>query len=93
MANKVKEVYKDKLEMVSVRLVKDPPLMSKTNINSPEAAVKLLGEYLCQMDREVICVINMRTDGVPINCSVSRSCARWREVKNNGKKRRQRRSF
>lgn len=70
MASKVKEVYKDKLEMVSVRLVKEPPLMSKTNINSPEAAVKLLGEYLCQMDREVICVINMRTDGVPINCSV-----------------------
>ena len=66
----VKEVYKNQLDMASVRLVKDKPLMSKTPIRSPEDAVKALGEYLCQMDREVICVINLRTDGIPINCSV-----------------------
>lgn len=66
----VKEVYKNQLDMAAVRLVKDKPLMSKTAIRSPEDAVKALGEYLCQMDREVICVINLRTDGLPINCSV-----------------------
>ncbi len=66
----VKEVYKTQLEMASVRLVKDAPLMSKNPIKTPEDAVKVLGKYLCQMDREVICVINLRTDGCPINCSV-----------------------
>ena len=66
----VKEVYKGQLEMASIRLVKDAPLMSKTPIESPEAAVELLGDYLCQMDREIICVINLRSDGCPINCSI-----------------------
>lgn len=66
----VKEVYKDQIEMAAVRLVKEAPLMSKKPILNPEDAVQVLGEYLCQMDREVICVINLRTDGMPINCSV-----------------------
>ncbi len=70
MASKVKEVYKDRMDMVAVRLVKDAPLMSKNPINTPEEAVRLLGDYLCEMDREVICVINLRSDGAPINCTV-----------------------
>ena len=56
--------------MASVRLVKDAPLMSRTPIRYPEDAVKLLGSYLCKMDREVICIINLRSDGRPINCSI-----------------------
>ena len=66
----VKEVYKSQIEMAAVRLVKEAPIMSKTPISNPEDAVRVLGEYLCQMDREVICIINLRTDGVPINCSI-----------------------
>ena len=66
----VKEVYKSQIEMAAVRLVKEAPIMSKTPISNPEDAVMVLGEYLCQMDREVICIINLRTDGVPINCSI-----------------------
>ena len=66
----VKEVYKSQLDMATVRLVKDAPLMSKKPVRTPADAVELLGEHLCQMDREVICVINLRTDGCPINCSV-----------------------
>ena len=66
----VKEVYKNQLEMASVRLVKDAPIMCNTPIRYPQDAVKVLGEYLCQMDREVVCVINLKTDGTPINCSI-----------------------
>ncbi len=66
----VKEVYKSKLEMASVRLVDDPPIMSRFPIQNPADAVEALGAYLCKLDREVICVINLRTDGIPINCSV-----------------------
>ncbi len=57
------------LEMVAVRLVKDTPLFSDKPITSPEDAVEVMGNYLCELDREVICVINLRTDGMPINCN------------------------
>lgn len=54
---------------MSVRLIQDQPLMSSKSILSPEDAVELLGEYLCNLDREVVCVINLRTDGKPVNCN------------------------
>ena len=56
------------LEVVSVRLVRDAPILSKTEINTAEDAVRLVGQELCDMDREVVCVINLRTDNTPINC-------------------------
>ena len=56
------------LEVVSVRLVRDAPILSGTEINTAEDAVRLVGEELCDMDREVVCVINLRADRTPINC-------------------------
>lgn len=55
--------------VVSVRLKEDPPLLSDYPIDSPEDAVNLIGHELSKMDREVFAVINLRTDGKPINCS------------------------
>ncbi len=59
-----------KLEVVSVRLAKDAPLFSEHRIITPEDAVKVVGDFLCEMDREVLCVINLKSDGTPINCSI-----------------------
>lgn len=56
------------LEVVSVRLVRDAPIMSGTVINAPQDAVRLVGQELCDMDREVVCVINLKADQTPINC-------------------------
>ena len=56
------------LEVVSVRLVRDAPILSGTEINTAEDAVRLVGKELCDMDREVVCVINLRADRTPINC-------------------------
>lgn len=56
------------LEVVSVRLVRDAPVLSGTEIKSPEDAVRLVGRELCDMDREVVCVINLKADKTPINC-------------------------
>ena len=58
-----------KLEVVSVRLVKDAPIMSDTKIDSPMTAVNVIGDILCEMDREVVCVVNMKADSTPINCN------------------------
>lgn len=60
-----------RLEVVSVRLVRDAPLLSSHKIASPWDAVKVVGDFLCEMDREVMCIINLRTDGTPINCSIA----------------------
>lgn len=74
------------LDVVSVRLVKNAPLCSDKKITTPEDAVSLLGELLCEMDREVVCVINLKTDGTPINCNfasmgaISQAIAEPREL-------------
>lgn len=60
---------KQELDVVSIRLVKDSPLLSELPIRTPEDAVKLLGKYLSEMDREVLCIINLKSSGVPINCN------------------------
>lgn len=60
-----------RLDMVSVRLVKEAPLFSDHKLITPEDAVAAVGEMLCDMDREVMCVINLKTDGTPINCSIA----------------------
>jgi len=56
-----------KLDVVSVRLVKDAPIFSEHSFNSPEATVAVLGESMCELDREVVCVVNLKTDLTPIN--------------------------
>ena len=53
-----------------VRLVKDAPLFSDHKIKTPEDAIKVVGDFLCEMDREVLCVINLKSDGTPINCNI-----------------------
>lgn len=60
-----------KLEVVSIRLVKDAPLFSDHKILNPADAVRVTGDFLCEMDREVMCVINLKSDGTPINCNIA----------------------
>jgi len=59
----------NKLNVVSIRLVKDAPLLSEKPICNPKDAIELLGKHLCDMDREVLCIINMKSSGIPINCN------------------------
>lgn len=59
-----------KLDMVSVRLVKDAPIFSDKPITTPSKAAKLMGKYLSEMDREVVCLINLKQDSTPINCHI-----------------------
>lgn len=57
-----------KLEVVSVRLVKETPLFSQHKISTPQDAVNVVGDLLSEMDREVICIINLKNNGSVINC-------------------------
>lgn len=75
-----------KLDVVSVRLVKDAPLYADTPIDNPQKAVELLGDYMCQLDREVVCVLSLKSNNVPINAhfasmgSVNAAMAHPREL-------------
>ena len=59
------------LNVVSVRLVRDAPIFSEQKIVNPESAIAVVGELLCEMDREVVCIINLKSDGTPINCNIA----------------------
>lgn len=51
-----------KLDVVSVRLVKDAPIYSERPFNSPYEVVAALGNSMCELDREVVCVVNVDND-------------------------------
>lgn len=63
----------NELKVVNIRMVKEPSLYSENRIHSPEDAVKVIAHELATYDREVFAVLNLKTNGQPINfniCSV-----------------------
>ena len=62
------KVYK--LNQVAIRLVDMPPLLSDTPMDGPEAAVKVMADMLKDYDREVVAIVNLQSDGRPINMNV-----------------------
>ena len=56
-----------KLDVVQVRLVKDAPIYSEHSFNNPADIAATMGDCMCQFDREVVCVVNLRSDLKPIN--------------------------
>lgn len=65
-------VMNNSFEQVSVRLVKEAPLMSNNPLTSPEKIVKELGqEIFSLLDREEMAVINFDSKMKPINFNVA----------------------
>lgn len=54
------------LPCVSIRLVKDPPLLSPEPIRTTQDAVRLLADKLQNLDREVFGVVCLKNGAVPI---------------------------
>ena len=59
------------LDQVSVRLVKEPPLLANEGITNPESAVRILADAFRDYDREVFGVVHLRNDNVPINMTIA----------------------
>ena len=51
-------------------MVEMPPLLSDVPMDGPEAAVKVMADMLKDYDREVVAIVNLQTDGKPINMNV-----------------------
>ena len=65
--------YKDEafsLKEVAIRMVEMPPLLSDIPFNGPEEAAKAMADLLKDYDREVFAVVNLRTNGQPINMNI-----------------------
>ena len=51
----------EKVNQVSIRLVKERPLLSEEQLTSPEKVAMTVGDYIRNIDREVLCVINFNS--------------------------------
>lgn len=60
----------NQLQQVGIRIVQEPPLMANEPVNSPEAAIRVMNEFLSQMDRELFCIVNLQSDLKPINMNI-----------------------
>jgi len=60
-----------KLEQVAIRMVKEPPLCADYPLNRPQAVIRLVADVLRDYDREVVAIINLRSDLRPININLA----------------------
>ena len=60
----------NELQVVNIRMVKEPSLYSEEKISCPEDAVKAIAKDLATYDREVFAVLNLKTNGQPINLNI-----------------------
>lgn len=60
----------DKLEQVAIRMVEQSPLYSNEPMNNPDVAIRVMNEFLSQMDRELFCIVNLQADLTPINMNI-----------------------
>jgi DNA repair protein RadC len=60
----------EKIEVVNIRMVKEPSLYSTEKIRSPEDVYRVIAKELATYDREVFAVLNLKTSGQPINLNI-----------------------
>lgn len=58
------------LEQVSVRMIREAPFLSDEKIQNPQDAIRILGDVFKDYDREVVGVVHLRSDNVPINMTI-----------------------
>lgn len=64
------EAYKLKKVDIRLCLKDDGGLYASEPINSPDQGVKLISEMLKDLEREMVCVVNMDIKGCPINYNI-----------------------
>lgn len=60
-----------KLDQVAIRMVKEPPLLSDKPMSNPEAAIEVMREVFKDYDREVLCVVNLKSNLQPISLNIA----------------------
>ena len=60
----------EKVQVVNIRMVREPSLYSAERIRCPEDAIRVIADELATYDREVFAVLNLKTNGQPINLNI-----------------------
>ena len=63
----------EKIQVVNIRMVKEPSIYSESRISCPEDAVKAIAKDMATYDREVFAVMNLKTNGQIINLNICKS--------------------
>lgn len=58
------------LQVVKIRLVKEEILYDKDYVNSKTDAIAVMKKELSEYDREVFCILNLKTSGEVINMNI-----------------------
>lgn len=68
LPNNTSRIHNEKREnglpQVAIRMVQERPLISNEKMDSPKAAIHVMSEFLSQMDRELVCVVNVVYIGI-----------------------------
>lgn len=59
-----------KLDRVAIRMVKEPPLYSAEPLSNPETAIKVLRDVFKEYDREVVCLVNLKSNMQPVSLNI-----------------------
>ena len=60
----------EKIEVVNIRMVKEPSIYSTEKIRTPDDVLRVIANELATYDREVFAVLNLKTNGQPINFNI-----------------------
>lgn len=59
-----------KLKQAAIRMVSAQPIKSAEPLCSPEVAIRVMDQELKDYDREVVCIVNLKSDLTPINFNI-----------------------
>ena len=66
-----KSDYSKGLKIVKIKLVRDGAIGKDRYITNPQEAIEVMCEELAEYDREIMCVVNLRSDMSVINMNIS----------------------
>ena len=64
------ESIREGIDLVNIKLIKDKRLVYKENLSTPIAAVNAMYDFMQDLDREVVVVINLDAKFKPINANI-----------------------
>lgn len=60
----------NEIKVVNIRLVREPSFYGDELVSSPDDALRVVANELKRYDREVFAVLNLKTNGKPINLNI-----------------------
>ena len=62
--------WNHELRQVAVRMVDLPPLVSEDPLSNPQAVIRLLADTFHEYDREVVAIVNLKSNLQPISMNI-----------------------